>query len=199
MSLKEKKYTSIDDIEYYVRAIEPDNCEYIFTNKNMGINSEKFKKLYTKVKNILFDGCEVLILRKAIDRQKDTMHKELTSIDKCIPCILHLEMRVSEKILEMLIAQGFKFRLSGREKNDYKEKITSIVNEEMFKHVNTLGQWRFPESKNGKALMGEVKLTNGQARQFIQKVHLLLPIILRKIVTIPLNKNGKLLLINFVP
>ena len=108
------------------------------------------------------------------------MHKELTSIDKCIPCILHLEMRVSEKILEMLIAQGFKFRLSGREKNDYKEKITTIVNEEKFKHVNTLGQWRFPESKNGKALMGEVKLTNGQAREFIQKVHLLLRIIFQK-------------------
>ena len=60
-SLKEKKYTSIDDIEYYIRATEPDNCEYIFTNKNMGINSEKFKKLYTKVKNILFDEIKDLI------------------------------------------------------------------------------------------------------------------------------------------
>ena len=154
--------------------------------KNILHNEDTIEQRRKKLKNILFDGCEVLILRKAIDRQKDTMHKELTSIDKCIPCILHLEMRVSEKILEMLIAQGFKFRLSGREKNDYKEKITSIVNEEMFKHVNTLGQWRFPESKNGKTLMGEVKLTNGQAREFIRKIHLLLPIIFEK------NRNNTL-------
>ena len=98
-----------------------------------------------------------MILPKAIDRQKETIHKEITSIDKCIPCILHLEMSVSEKILEMLIVQGFKFRLSGREKNDYKEKITSIVNEKNVQACQHIGTMEIPRIKKWKSLNGRSK------------------------------------------
>ena len=60
-SLKEKKYTNVDENEYYIRSIEPNKCEYIFSNKNIGTNNENLKKLYTKIKNILFNEIKDII------------------------------------------------------------------------------------------------------------------------------------------
>jgi hypothetical protein len=58
---RSQKYkTNENSFEYYIRASEPNKCKYVYTDKNIEI-TEKYKKTYTKIKNILFDELKYVV------------------------------------------------------------------------------------------------------------------------------------------
>ena len=79
-------------------------------------------------------------------------------IDQAIPCILHCENRCGEKILKMLLLEGWNFRDGD---NPAREKllrdVTSLVNTNILGTRNRPANWRIvtAETSDGKKMLGD--------------------------------------------
>ena len=87
-----------------------------------------FKDKVLKLKNYLLESKIIKNLRDAIDRYDMTSDDYLFAIEKAIPCVLHLENRINEKIITIIIVEGLRNRTSGRELDKYVKNIEHLFN-----------------------------------------------------------------------
>ena len=66
-----------------------------------------------KLKKSMMDGKMVEVLRASIDRVEAKRANFLFPMDLALPCILHLENRVSEKLVVMVMLEGLRHRKTG--------------------------------------------------------------------------------------
>ena len=86
-----------------------------------------FKDKVLKLKNYLLESKIIKNLRDAIDRYDMTSDDYLFAIEKAIPCVLHLENRINEKIITIIIVEGLRNRTSGRESDKYVKKSNTYL------------------------------------------------------------------------
>lgn len=102
-------------------------------------------------------------------------------IDQAIPCILHCENRCGEKILKMLLLEGWNYRDGD---NQAREKllrdVTSLVNTNILGTRNRPANWRIvtAETSDGKKTLGDQSMPNRHVRKFIDKIDLLADLII---------------------
>ena len=117
-------------------------------------------------------GC--LLMRQRVNYLRDSLEEYDRAIEhrlldpgKCIPCVLHFNVRVVEKLTQQLLLCGMRQNLSPKELSEFVRKVEEVVNRDMlgrkdYKHDPA---WRFPLTEDKKQL-GDVKLSNNRARDF---------------------------------
>ena len=69
------------------------------------------------------------MLRRSLDRIVDKRDKFLLPMEKAVPCILHMESRVSEKLIIMCLLEGIGHRNVGVEAKEYFKEVEGAVND----------------------------------------------------------------------
>jgi hypothetical protein len=114
------------------------------------------------------------IISQAISRGDEGREAALMLIAQAIPCIMHLENRVGEKLNTVLLAMAAdKYRqrtntttLSTR----FASNIQSIVNTRILGSAIRPKQWRVPLTEKGDAVT-KVSLSNKKTRLYIDNIN----------------------------
>jgi len=116
---------------------------------------------------ILEERLHLILL--AVERSGLGKEAALMLIMQAIPCIMHLENRVGEKILTMLLAIGaevFQKHRPGSSLKLYIEQVENIVCKHILGTEWRPKQWRVP-MKEGAEEIGKVSLSNSTTGEFI--------------------------------
>lgn len=118
----------------------------------------------------------VKMLRIAVERHYNVhIPNHLITIKQAMICVLHLENRTTEKVVCMLLSEGFNTAHTSRERKEYVQGIETIVNGSI-KQVDY--GWTFP-CDSSLHEMTDVKMSNLEGRKFMEHLHLLVPCALR--------------------
>jgi hypothetical protein len=118
---------------------------------------------------------EVLLVEKAYQLLCDVINasnfdEAMIRLEQALPCLLHLENRVSETIIEHLIRVGMQL-CDGNPTSTRNliEGVERIINENIFGSVGCSSNWKLPLNTDG--TVGKVKLANWRARRVIENMN----------------------------
>ena len=96
---------------------------------------------------------KLALLKEGISRTSEGKESALILIKQAIPCIMHLENRVGEKLITILLHLGatkFQNERHVVSLNDYMQRIQNIVQRQILGSFLRPKQWRFPTRNEGK-------------------------------------------------
>ncbi len=168
---------------------DPLNIEFQPTNFRDGAAFRSLLECEMKLRNIPFLArsstqqlritlAEILLIEKSFNLVSEgfeatNFNEAMIRLEQSLPCLLPLENRSSETLIEHLLHQGFKLR----EDNPLLTKqliqdVERIMNEEIFRQIGCRSNWKFPVNDDGS--MGQIKFANWRARRVIEKIHSLI-------------------------
>jgi hypothetical protein len=83
--------------------------------------------------------------RQAVARGQEGKESALILIMKALPCIMHLENRISEKLITVLLAMGvelFQRHCGVKSLTSYAQSIQQVANTRMLGNLQQPKQWR---------------------------------------------------------
>jgi hypothetical protein len=90
-------------------------------------------------------------------------------LEQALPCLLHLENRSSETIIEHLLRRGLRLREGNKAATEELiAAVERIMNEEIFGMVGCSSLWSFPLNENG--TIAKIKFANWRARRVINEI-----------------------------
>ena len=128
-------------------------------------------------REILRQHLEALERKSKLEHALDNFHIEqsMIIIEQAIPCILHMENRVGEKILKMLLIEGANERDS--DNVAFKEMIKKVnrdVNTKILGTQRRKSNWSVTLASDG--TVGDQAMTNNNTRKIINGFEKLLPL-----------------------
>jgi hypothetical protein len=69
--------------------------------------------------------------------------KAIVSINKMIPCILHLEIQVGIKIFSMIVSQGLSAQANRKDRENFVTEVEKLVNPNILGTHLQLSRWFF--------------------------------------------------------
>jgi hypothetical protein len=111
----------------------------------------------------------IKLIQQALERSEEGKEAALILIKQAVPCILHFENRVSEKIIVFILDVAAKLyqSISTRQSlADWSKIIEHLVNTVILGTAVRPKQWRLPLSQNSKEVT-RVTLSNKTARKFM--------------------------------
>jgi len=121
-------------------------------------------------------------IQEAIQRTNKGKEAALILIKQTVPCIMHMENRVGERIITVAISIGAtRFQLDQRISglNRYVDRIQNIVQRRILGSEVRPKQWRFPLKENEKEV-AKVSLSNNKTRRFVTGIDHLIAVIFHK-------------------
>jgi hypothetical protein len=112
------------------------------------------------------------MITQAISRGHEGREAALMLICQAIPCIMHLENRVGEKIITILLARAAeKFQQSGnvRTLTRFASNVQSIVNTQILGTMSRPKQWKLPVSQKNDSIT-KVSFSNKKTRIFMDNI-----------------------------
>ena len=99
--------------------------------------------------------------RSSLRINEDALAKQILNPGGLPPCPLHARMRMTERIIKMLLLAGMRIAMPRRKVKEFCEKINVVVNSQVLMRSNTTkqGQWNVPLDKNDCNKLGDVKLS----------------------------------------
>ena len=95
-----------------------------------------------------------------------SLEEAMIKLEKAIPCLLHLENRSSEAIINRLIHKGWELREDSPQAiQQFISAIETIINEQFFGSPECPSSWKFPIEDDG--TMGDFKFANWRARRIV--------------------------------
>ena len=104
----------------------------------------------------------------------------MITICQAIPCILHLENRVGERILKMLLIEALEIR-DGEPSasiDEYSNTFERIINTEILGSHYAPSQWSIPKGSNGDMLIGKITMDNNMTRKIINSIQPLIDLLI---------------------
>lgn len=126
----------------------------------------------TRLKDHLKVEQQLKMIAQAIARGQEGKEAALMLIEQAIPCIMHLENRVGEKLITVLLAIGaerFQRQRGVKSLSRFANNIQHIVNTRILGSPNRPKQWRVPLNDAGDAV-NKVSLSNKKTRLFIDNI-----------------------------
>jgi uncharacterized protein CbrC (UPF0167 family) len=117
---------------------------------------------------------EVLMIEKKYELlthilAASNLDEAMIRLEQALPCLLHLENRTSETLIEHLLRRGLSLREGDRRRTtEFIQSVEDIMNQSIFGSVGCSSNWKFPLSDDG--TMGKVKLANWRARRVIEEI-----------------------------
>jgi hypothetical protein len=112
------------------------------------------------------------MIAAAISQSQEGKEAVMVLIIQAIPCIMHLENRVGEKLITVLLAMAaeqFHQERGVRSLNKFARYINHIVNTRILGTVVRPKQWKVPISDSGDSVVN-VSLSNNKMRTFIDNL-----------------------------
>jgi len=169
---------SVHNIDYVANGGSDDNIEELFffssllteelKLRNMPITGSLEERREALRNQLVFEE-KLHLLKLAVERSEHGKAAALMLIEQAIPCIMHLENRVGEKILTMLLSTGAKLYQERRSAGNIAEYIAQV---ERIVSTRILGtqwrpkQWRVPIKENCQEI-ASVSLSNTKTRQLM--------------------------------
>ncbi len=98
-----------------------------------------------------------------------TLEDAMIRLEQALPCLLHLENRTSEAIIEHLLRRGLTLREGDKGATDhFIREVEHFVNTEIFGSIGCSALWLIPLNENG--TVGKVKLANWRARGVLDSI-----------------------------
>ncbi len=98
-------------------------------------------------------------------------------LEQALPCLLHLENRISEALIEHILRHGLRLREGDSEmESDFVTQVETLMNTQIFGSIGCASLWSFPLNSNG--TVGKVKFANWRARKVIDDYELLVKVFL---------------------
>ena len=94
------------------------------------------KQKVAKLKESVMNGRMVKVLRDYIKRIEDLQDGFLFGLERAVPCVLHLENRVNEKLVVMPLLEGLKHRSNDAQSKEYFEEVAHVFNNDMLSKEN---------------------------------------------------------------
>jgi hypothetical protein len=102
-----------------------------------------------------------------------SLNDAMVKLHKAIPCLLHLENRISDAMITFLLRRGIKLLEENNvDTQDLIVAVEAIFNEKYFGLPESPSNWKFPLESDG--TMGEIKLSNWRARRVIENINALI-------------------------
>jgi hypothetical protein len=110
------------------------------------------------------------IIMQAISRGKEGEEAALMLISQAIPCIMHLENRVGEKIITVLLVRATEKCQNGRTIGaTFLKNVQDLVNTKILGSETRPKQWKVPLNEKGDSI-AKVSLSNAKTRIFIENI-----------------------------
>ena len=132
------------------------------------------KQKVAKLKVSLMDGRMVEFLRASINRIEEKEKGFLFGLDRAVPCVLHLENRVNEKLVVMTLLEGLKHRTNGAMSQAYFQEIANVFNNGMLSEQN--GNWQVPQESNELKVLS---FSNVTARRLVSNISQIFEVVFR--------------------
>jgi len=132
------------------------------------------KQKVAKLKESVMNGRMIKVLRDSIKRIEDMKDGFLFGLERAVPCVLHLENRVNEKLVVMTLLEGLKHRTNGAQSKEYFEEVAHVFNNGMLSEQN--GNWKVPQDS------GELKVlsfSNVTARRLVSNIDQVFDVVFR--------------------
>ena len=116
------------------------------------------------------------LISQAIKRGDEGKEAALILILQAIPCIMHLENRVGEKLITVLLSLGAEIvhrRRRSQSLQSFATTIMEIVNTRVLGTVTCLKQWKLLLGQNNDSVL-KVSLSNTKTRMFVSHLHILI-------------------------
>ena len=110
--------------------------------------------------------------RNSINRVVCKRDKFMLPMESDVPSILHLENRVSEKLITTCLLDGLQYRAPGVDTMAYFAEVDNVVNNSIFSAENE--NWELPENRD---TLTTVTLSNDGTRTFARKIDMLFDVI----------------------
>jgi len=153
VSERQKEYANFIARECILHGIRIDvsnNVEDMQSALRLAVAMEKYIKFLKNVRQWSDSGREFVPL--------------VELVELLIPCILHLENRVGEKIISIIIKKGTDLYDLGR-KEDFIEQLSKTFQTQVFGTVESPSQWKLRYSKDGGHLtLYAIQLRNNATR-----------------------------------
>ena len=93
-------------------------------------------------------------------------------IEQAIPCIMHMENRCAEKMLKLLISEGWdRCKKDGKKQSTFLSDFASTVNSYVLGTTVRQSNWSVTvaKDKEGKTIIGDQSMYNYQVRKFLRE------------------------------
>jgi len=99
---------------------------------------------------------------------ENAQHNQQLDPGVCIPCFLHHNNRVVEKIVQQLLVAGLGRCDEKADKEKFAKLVKEVIDRDIYKrslkHINDSGRFKFPLTEDGK--LDDISLSNSEARAF---------------------------------
>jgi hypothetical protein len=130
-------------------------------HQQMEANRVELKEL------LMIEQCFLLI--KSV-LSETSLEAAMIKLEKAIPCLLHLENRISDIMITFLLRRGMQLREEDSESTlRFITSIERVFNEGLFGRPGSPSNWKFPLHDDG--TMGEIKLSNWCARRVVEHIN----------------------------
>jgi hypothetical protein len=120
-----------------------------------------------ELKELLLTEQQFLLLSNVLS--ETSLEGAMIKLEKAIPCLLHLENRISDTMITFLFRGGIQLvEESHGETEALMSSIELIFNERLFGQPGSPSNWKFPMNNDG--TMGEIKLSNWRARRVVEHI-----------------------------
>ena len=109
--------------------------------------------------------------RSALRINEDALKKQILNPGDLLPCPLHAKMRMTERIIKMLILAGMRLAEPTKKFSEFCTKVEEVVNLNILKRANIkspVGQWRVPLDQKDSKKLGDVNLSGNLSNIFIE-------------------------------
>lgn len=131
------------------------------------------------LRNLISVEDKILSIKDTLER--DEKCKAMMLLDHAIPCILHMENRIGEKMLSLLLNEVMvkMFQLSEEQRLLALERVEHFINHNITGDEHTPGQWSIPLDKDKKKIES-ITMSNTLTRIFVNEMDCLVNYILDK-------------------
>ena len=115
-------------------------------------------------------GALVKEYRSALRINEQALKSQILNPGDLPPCTLHAKMRLTERMIKMLILAGMRLAMPAKKFKEFCEKVEEVVNTNILRraHVKSpAGKWRVPLDKKDTKKLGDVKLSGHRANLFL--------------------------------
>jgi len=156
-------------IEYEPRSIQQRMVHNRMIEEELRMRDINIDNLSGPERRLLLH--EVLIMEQRYSIIKGVLEAKnedrMILIEKAIPCLLHLENRISEAIIRLILLRALHFFEDDTHATaEFILEVERYVNEKIFGEPDAPSGWKFPYEEKR---LGEVKFSNWRARRIIEE------------------------------
>jgi hypothetical protein len=125
-----------------------------------------------RLRNLLVVEQKIEMISQAISRGEEGKEAAMILISQAIPCIMHLENRVGEKLVTVLLAMAankYQERTNTRTLTQFAIHVQNIFNTKILGSMTRPSQWKLPMSAKGDQV-SKVSFSNKKTRLVIHNI-----------------------------